>query len=189
MSRCVFLLEGQAEKLFLEALLPRLFPELDFLCVCHDGKNDLEKSIPRKLRAWDYPDDIFVIVRDSDGADCIALKKKLVGLCQHEKRKKFLVRIACQELESWYLGDLSAIDRAYGVCLSKKQAKNPYRIPDKIGNPSREVKALVKEFKKLDGARRMGALLHPDKNLSQSFRVFASGMEKLLGVHVSTCND
>ena len=28
---------------------------LSFLCVAHEGKQDLEKSIPRKLRAWREP--------------------------------------------------------------------------------------------------------------------------------------
>jgi hypothetical protein len=52
MGRLVFLLEEPSMKLFLEALLPRLFPRLDFLCLQHEGKSDLEQSIPRKLRTW-----------------------------------------------------------------------------------------------------------------------------------------
>ena len=33
-------------KTLLDILLPRLFPDLLFQCVPHDGKNDLERSIP-----------------------------------------------------------------------------------------------------------------------------------------------
>ena len=55
MNRIVFLLEEYSMKVLLEGLLPRLFPELPFLCIPHQGKQDLEKSIPRKLRAWREP--------------------------------------------------------------------------------------------------------------------------------------
>ncbi len=39
-------------RVLLNGLLPRLFPGLPFKCVKHEGKTDLERSIPRKLRAW-----------------------------------------------------------------------------------------------------------------------------------------
>lgn len=55
MSRVVFLLEERSMKELLEGLLPRLFPGLPFLCIPHEGKRDLERSIPRKLRAWREP--------------------------------------------------------------------------------------------------------------------------------------
>ena len=51
MSRVVFLLEEYSMKVLLDGLLPRLFPGLLFLCVPHEGKQDLEKSVPKKLRA------------------------------------------------------------------------------------------------------------------------------------------
>ena len=60
MSRVVFLLEEYSMKILLEALIPRLVPSLPFLCVPHEGKQDLEKSIPRKLRAWREPGVRFV---------------------------------------------------------------------------------------------------------------------------------
>jgi hypothetical protein len=51
MSRLVFLLEERSIKVLLEALLPRLFPALEIFCIAHEGKSDLEKSLPRKLKA------------------------------------------------------------------------------------------------------------------------------------------
>ena len=48
MSRLVFLLEEPSMKAFLEEFLPRLMPGFDFLCLSHEGKQDLEKSIDRK---------------------------------------------------------------------------------------------------------------------------------------------
>ena len=66
-------------KVLLDGLLPRLLPDLPFLCVPHEGKQDLEKSIPRKLRAWREPGVRFVVVQDNDGSDCLARKQHLVG--------------------------------------------------------------------------------------------------------------
>jgi hypothetical protein len=81
MNRMVFLLEERSMKTLLDGLLPRLMPELPFICIPHEGKQDLEKSIPRKLRAWREPGARFVVVRDNDGGDCHALKQRLVALC------------------------------------------------------------------------------------------------------------
>ncbi len=55
MKRIIFLLEEYSMKVFLDGLLPRFFPELSFLCVPHQGKQDLEKSVPRKLKVWNEP--------------------------------------------------------------------------------------------------------------------------------------
>ena len=75
MTQLVFLLEEESMKALLDVLLPQILPsETDFLCVPHQGKQDLEKSIPRKLRAWQTPA-LFVIIRDKDKEDCIILKK------------------------------------------------------------------------------------------------------------------
>jgi hypothetical protein len=116
MNRLVFMLEEPSMKTLLEELLPRLFPALDFLCIAHEGKSDLEKSIPRKLRAWAVPGDRFVVVRDNDGGDCLALKDHLSGVCQSAGRTETLIRIVCQELEAWYLGQPDAIAVAFEIC-------------------------------------------------------------------------
>src|SRR5208337_5287691 len=81
MRRIIFLLEEYSMKVLLDGLLPRLVPGLQFLCVPHEGKQDLEKSVPRKLRAWREPGVRFVVLRDKDGGDCRELKRKLVSLC------------------------------------------------------------------------------------------------------------
>lgn len=82
-------------KVLLDGLLPRLVPGLQFLCVPHEGKQDLEKSVPRKLRAWREPGVRFVVLRDKDGGDCRELKRKLVSLCEAGGYPNTLVRIAC----------------------------------------------------------------------------------------------
>ena len=113
MSRIVFLLEERSMKTLLEGLLPRMVPGTPFLCIPHEGKQDLEKSIPRKIGAWREPGVRFVIVRDNDGGDCRGLKQRLYDLCRGAGRPDSLVRIVCQELEAWYFGDPEALARAF----------------------------------------------------------------------------
>jgi len=181
MSRVIFLLEELSMKVLLEGLLPRLFPNLEFLCVAHDGKQDLEKSIPRKLKAWREPGVRFIIVRDKDAEDCRALKERLMALCFSRGRENVLVRIACHELEAWYFGDPEALAAAYNRAdLAGLGEKRPYRDPDAVVCPSSELQRLVPEFQKVAGARLMGTLLERQRNRSRSFEVLLSGIEKLV---------
>ncbi|VEN74879.1 conserved hypothetical protein [Candidatus Desulfarcum epimagneticum] len=178
MSRVVFLLEERSMKALLEGLLPRLFPGLSFICVPHEGKQDLEKSIPRKLRAWREPGARFVIVRDNDGGDCRALKERLSRLCADSGRPDARVRIACQELEAWYLGESSALAKAFdNPGLSGIEKKARYRDPDAIHTPSRELAKLIPEFQKVSGARRLARHLTRNGNRSRSFQIFMAGVE------------
>jgi len=63
------------------------------------------------------------------------LNKKIAVLCQEAGHPNTLIRIPCHELESWFLGDLVAIDKVYGTHLQGMQAKRKFRDPDKLGNP------------------------------------------------------
>jgi hypothetical protein len=181
MNKIVFLVEESSLKEFLDSYLPRFLPDLDFLCVKHEGKQDLEKSIPRKLRAWQQQAQ-FVVVRDNDGADCKVLKARLLELCTQANRPDTVVRLACQELESWYLGAPEALARAYeqpGIAEIGRKAK--FRDPDALGNPSHELSRLIPEYRKIDGARRMGQAMPTDAtaNRSRSFQVFVEGVGRM----------
>lgn len=141
-------------KTLLDALLPRIFPGLPFLCVPHEGKQDLDRSIPRKLKAWREPGVRFIVVRDNDGQDCVALKRRLVTLCRDAGREDTLVRIACQELEAWYLGEPRALAVAFGdERLRTLAAKARYRDPDLVLRPSVELRTLVPEYQVVPAGR------------------------------------
>ena len=166
-------------KVLLDGLLPRLFPDLPFLCVPHEGKQDLERSIPRKLRAWREPGVRFCVIRDNDGADCAELKQNLVELCEQGGRRETLVRIACQELEAWYFGAPGALAVAYGDArLRGIAARARFRDPDSIVRPAAALAELVPEFQKVSGARSMARVL-PLENGSRSFQVFTAGLVRL----------
>lgn len=167
-------------KTFLDGFLPRIVPGLDFLCIIHEGKQDLEKSIPRKLKA--FRQELFVIIRDNDGADCIAIKARLKSICSSVGKPDVLIRIACQELEAWYLGAPDVLAAIYArPKLAALSLKAKYRNPDHLSSPSSELTKLVSEFRKMEGARRMGVSMPLDESLnhSRSFQVFVKGIRRL----------
>ncbi len=167
-------------KTLLDGLLPRLFPCLDFQCVPHEGKQDLEKSLRIKLRGWREPGVNFVVLRDNDGGDCRALKERLRELCGRNGRPDTLVRIACEELEAWYLGDPDALADAYGEdSLRGIGARARFRDPDTVAKPSTAVCELVPQFQKTDGARRMAEHLSRERNRSASFQALMQGIENI----------
>lgn len=180
MSRVVFLLEEYSMKVLLEGLLPRLFPDLQFLCIPHEGKQDLEKSVPRKLRAWHEPGVRFVVLRDCDGVDCRKMKNRLAKLCKRAGRHDTVVRIACQELEAWYLGEPDAMAEAFGDdSLRGLAARARFRDSDAVARPSAEVEKLVPTFQKVSGARTMATKLSRGRNSSRSFEVLLNGVERV----------
>jgi len=183
-GRIIFLLEEASMRALLDAWLPRVFPTWlpgkHFLCIIHQGKNDLEKSIPRKLKAWRNPNDRFVIVRDSDGADCRQIKAKLTAMCQQAGSRKVLVRLVCQELESWYLGDLTALATAFDAnTIHTPKMRQRFAIPDDCFKPSRQLKQLIPAFQKISGARLVAQHLDVERNTSHSLQVFVSGVRHM----------
>jgi hypothetical protein len=184
-GRLVFLLEEPSMKHLLEGLLPRLMPgwvkDEHFLCVPHEGKSDLDRSVPRKLGAWGVPGDRFVVLRDNDAAACVEVKARLVKLCAASGRPDTLVRLACQELEAWYLGDLEALAAAYeDPKLCAPALRKRFVDPDAWEKPSLQVQRLLPAFQKGQGARLMGAALRDaDANKSRSFQVFVAGVQRL----------
>ena len=121
----------------------------------------------------------FVVLRDNDGADCVDLKSRLVARCQEGGRDDTIVRIACQELEAWYFGDLAALTQAYGDKVARRVSQARRRRPDDIGNPGTELKRIAPEFQKVSGARRMASLISPDRSKSPSFRVLVEVLRQL----------
>lgn len=182
-GRIVFLLEEPSMKNLLQGLLPRLFPgwveHEHFLCVAHEGKSDLDRSIRVKLRAWRMPGDRFVIVRDNDNADCIDLKARLLAVCNASGRPDTLVRLICQELESWYIGDIEALAHAFDPKLDTPALRKRFVAPDTWQKPSKELERLVPAFQKGIGARIMAQHLRETDNLSRSFNVFVAGLKQL----------
>lgn len=183
-GRLIFLLEEPSMKALLDGLLPRLFPgwepETHFKCVPHQGKSDLDASVPRKLNAWRIPGDRFVIVRDNDNAKCTDIKQRYLAICHAAGRPDTLVRLVCQELESWYIGDLQALAEAFdNPKLDTPAQRKRFTHPDEWEKPSAEVARLVPGFQKIGGARSMAQCLQVEGNRSRSFQVFVDGVRRV----------
>lgn len=180
----VFMLEEVSMEVCLNQILPKILPnDVTFQVIPHEGKQDLEKSIPRKLRAWNNYEGMeykFIILRDKDGGDCISLKNNLVQLCSNAGRPDSLVRIVCNELESWFLGDLNAVEKGIGIKnISAMQKKRKFRNPDDLTNACDELKKLCGTYQKIGGAKKISPYLDLENNSSHSFNVFISGVKKL----------
>ena len=182
MSEVVFLLEELSARAMLEGLLPKLLPDtIRCRYIVFEGKQDLEKQLVKRMRGYRVPDARFVVLRDKDSEDCRQVKKRLVGKCTEAHQPASLVRVACHELESWYLGDLAAVEVGLGVTgLVRHQDKTPYDRPDDLAAPARKLHSIAPTYQKVGGSRAIGPHLNPGNNRSHSFRVFVAGIQKLV---------
>ena len=179
-GQVVFMLEEASMREFLNGLLPRVAPEMPYVLVAHEGKSDLEKSLPRKLRAWRTPGARFVVVRDQDSADCRTVKERLVAIAKEAGRPDAVVRIACRELEAWLLGDPMGLARALGrTDLEGIGTKEKFRDPDHLGSPSNELHQWLGTYSKTAGARAAGHHISWTANQSRSFLQFVATVQRL----------
>jgi len=179
----VVFVEELSAKILLDGILPRLLPGgTRHRVVSFEGKSDLENQLVRRIRGWKEPQTDFVVLRDQDSGDCRKLKTKLQQLCQEAGRPDALVRIACRELESWYLGDLESVERGLGLQgLAKQSNSSKFREPDRLNNAAQELKILTKNsYQKVGGSRKIaGHLDLSGTNRSTSFRAFCEGVRRI----------
>ena len=179
----VFVEEVSAKVMLADGLLPKVVPKhIKICCVPFEGKQDLDKNVGRKLRGWQNPHAVFVILRDKDSSDCIMTKQRLHNICVAAGKPNTLIRIACHELESWYLGDLQAVENGLGIKgVAKKQDNQKFRVPDNLANAKQELKKLTKnQYQQVGGSRLIGPHLNLINNKSHSFRVFVDGINRIL---------
>src|ERR1700722_20233438 len=81
MTEIVIFAEEPSARIVAECLAARLGMADQALVLQHQGKNDLERSFPRKINHWRAQrQPKFVVMRDNDGAICVTLKQRLLGL-------------------------------------------------------------------------------------------------------------
>ncbi len=182
MTTLVFLLEEFSAQAMLEGILPRLLPdEVIPKFLVFEGKQDLDKRVEKRVQGWLTPDTYFVVIRDKDSGDCKTIKDRLTEKLTNAGHPNSLVRIACHELESFYLGDLAAVEaglNCHGV--SRLQDKSKYRAPDSFSNPAEEM-AKISVYQKIAGSRAIAVHLKLDgSNRSQSFNVLVDGLRSMI---------
>lgn len=166
----------------LRRLLPKLYPEFreyeHWLIIDHQGKSDLERSYPRKMKEWREPGVRFIILRDNDGSNCVALKQKLISRVP-DNAPEYLVRIVCQELESWLIGDMDAIAAAYPAAARHQSFRKLSKTdPDELTNASELMKYLTGTQAKVGRAELIAKHMQPAINRSTSFQVFVAGLSR-----------
>ena len=135
MKELVFFLEEESAKALLEPLFPRIVPksQISPRFIVFEGKQDLQKQLERKLRSYLNPQAQFIVLRDQDQGDCRKIKRSLAVVCSRARRPETIIRIACRELEAFYLGDLQAVELGLGMGgLATKQRRAKYRDPDRL---------------------------------------------------------
>ncbi len=187
--RIEILVEEPSMEAFLRNLLPRILPKgivVDTNCfiIPHQGKQDLRLRIPRRIRAYrHYPERVYLIViQDQDSNDCVLLKQGIVDdIRQADAHVPALVRIACRELENWYLGDLRSVEMVYpGSRASKLVMKSKFRSADRL-NGSDEMKNLSPHFSKIACARAMAKVIDTESGRSHSFLKTVEGIRSFVG--------
>ena len=114
MRHIVFLLEEPSAQDALQVWVPQWLPhDVQVHYQVFQGKQDLEKRMVMRIRNWLLPNTRFIVMRDQDSGDCKAVKVKLKGLCAEAGRPDAVVRVACRELEAFFVGDWQAVAMAF----------------------------------------------------------------------------
>lgn len=191
----VFLLEEPSMKAFLEVLVERFFPNwhhnnrVKFFNF--EGKHDMQKRLSQFVRNFkkSYNNTKFIILMDQDNKICTEVKSKLSNLSSQGGEDSPLIRIVCQSLESWYLGDLQTVEELTKIKLARFQEQQRFRQPDTIPDPKQTLKTRIKRYMPIQFAKEFGRKFTPENNNSYSFQIFYKSLNSLFlqdlsaGVH------
>jgi hypothetical protein len=185
------LLEERSAETALTELVPRIVPSCTFKLHPHQGKQDLLTKLPGKLSAyakWIPEDYRIVVLLDEDRADCRKLKKSILEMAQRARiSQRILCRIAVEELEAWFFGDVAALASAYPGVPRELGAKKKFRNPDAIaGGTCEALERVLQEaghfssgLAKITVARAISKHMNVEENMSRSFQVFRDGLRRI----------
>lgn len=198
------LVEERSCEIVLRNILKKFIGETHtFKIYPHQGKPDLLNKLPIKLRAYRkyIPEDWRIVVLiDQDNDDCNHLKTNLNQIADNAgfitktsanranlPSFQVLNRIAIEELEAWYFGDIEALESAFPRLPKNLNQRSKYRIPDSIQDTCETLERLLKRaeyyrsgLQKMDCAKKVSENMIPTRNRSKSFQVFMSGIQFLI---------
>ncbi len=196
-----FFLEEPSAETFIDTLAPKLLKAgVTHRCHPYGGKKALLKNLPNRLKGlkWIPEDWRIVVLVDVDREDCTALKETLEKCAKEAgfntksrpgKNGRFVVlnRIVVEELEAWYFGEPSAIQKAYPRFKPAHARQNDLRNPDGCTGGTWEAfeRALQEAgyystgLPKKEAASLMAAQMDPARNTSPSFKAFVEGLRAL----------
>lgn len=203
------LVEEPSCEIAVRNLLPKILPKgSQYNLRYFQGKDDFLKKLPSRLEGYRQRSDIqdlrIVTLVDEDRKNCIELKKQLEKVCS---AKGFVTRsrigagnfyqvanrIAVEELEAWFFGDIEAMKSAYPNLKRKfpnLERRKEFRSPDTIEGGTWETleKLLQKAgyysggLQKLDAARKISENMQPDRNISPSFKLFRNTLREIVAI-------
>jgi len=161
-----------------------------------NGKKDLLGKLPGRLRAykkWIPRDYRIVVLIDRDRDDCTLLKKQMENIAieaglstksssLNEGHFQVLNRIAIEELEAWFFGDVEALVAAYPRVPLTLGAKERYRDPDAVVNAWEALERVLQQagypgpLRKIKSASEISRGMIPERNRSASFQSFYTGI-------------
>ncbi|BAS68118.1 DUF4276 family protein [Bathymodiolus septemdierum thioautotrophic gill symbiont] len=175
--------EERSAKEMLRIVLPKILPNNSLHSIfSFEGKSDLDRQIKKKLKNYNLPGARFLILRDQDSAICTDIKQQLLDKVNESGKKDVsIVRIACHELENFYLGDLLAVKQAFNKILPSSQTSKKFRNADNLANAKQELQRITnKEYQPISGSKAIAPHLKlDDSNTSTSFNALLSGVKKL----------
>jgi len=198
-----FLVEERSCEAALQNILPKVLQrQITFKIHPFRGKPDLLKKLPDRLRGyqvWIPESWRIVVLVDADEGDCYEIKAKLERAAIQARlitksgassgsRFQVLNRLAIEELEAWFFGDIQALHTAYPRISLHLENRARYRDPDAIIGGTWE--ALERELKrvgyfpgglsKINAAREISRFIIPERNRSRSFQVFRQGLIEMI---------
>lgn len=197
-TRVELFVEEPSAAAALRILVPKIRGDLEYRIYEFQGCHDLLTKLPDRLRGFarSLPaESRLIVLIDRDRHDCVGLKKKILAIGQKaglrcEARPgspaQLFVRIAVEELEAWFFGDVPALRRAYRGIPETLARKAAYRTPDAIKNTWEQLQKVLQQaghfpggLEKIRCAREVAAHMDPASNLSHSFRVFRDSLLRL----------
>jgi tRNA U55 pseudouridine synthase TruB len=184
----IFTEESSIEKVF-EVLLPQILPDsVSFHIHPHQGKQDLERALQKTVPSISkIPNVKILITRDQDEDNCKELKQKLRNIVEDKCSCDFFIRIICKELESWFLGDLLAVEKAYPRFKAQQYSqKNNFKNVDNISKPSDFLRRIIpdysdtKKLPKLETSQNIVQYMDINNNKSASFNHTINAIKKLI---------
>lgn len=200
-------LEILVEEASAEAAASHLVPailgeDVSFAVHVFQGKPDLLRKLPGYLsgyRHWLPSDWRILVLVDRDNDDCHELKARLeraaAGAAMKTKTAarrgqefQVLNRLAIEELEGWFFGDVPALVTAYPRVPASLAERARYRDPDHIRGGTWEALERVLQragyyaggMPKVQVARTVTPHMNPLSNSSKSFQVFRDGLLALI---------
>jgi len=196
------LVEGASERVFFDRWAPRAFPDHEFVVRPYQGKGKLPRDpaarpdprhrglldlLPATLRAYGATsamaaDGVLVVV-DLDDENREELERRLAAIAQASAPLRVVMRLAIEELEAFYLGDLRALETAFPD--ADMLTARDYVADSIVGTAELFGKVIGDDgLRKVMWADCMGARLGttPSGSRSPSFKALHAGIRELVSV-------